>query len=228
MKLLITIPSLCKAYARKIFFCLMSSLCLCMLTLSGCAPFEGHIDYSDRQLIMFLPIINRLDKEKLPDQYYDGRLVTDYRFAELSKSGYDVVQATGVYKDLDNVISKGLFVSPQLLDSIVSGSPSGSIAPSEYAYVIVMTIDSIKRIELQTARRIEVSVFLINNRDGSLYWSNKGATSWAVVGDLTEATIMMAAEAIAPTKGEDTKSTRSHIGAAFEVAISECPLLSNR
>lgn len=220
MKFLITIPSLCRAYARKRFFCLISSLWLCMLTLSGCAPMEASIDYSDRQLILFLPIINRLDKEKLPDQYYDTRRsLTAFRFSELSKSGYDVVQATEAYKNLDNVISKGLFVSPQLLDSIVSGSHSGSIAPSEYAYVIVMSIDSIERIELQTAREAQVSVFLINNRDGSLYWSNKAIVSW-LVGGLLEVPFHL-------DPGEDSQKMRYAIGGAF-TAMSECPLLSNR
>jgi len=222
MKFSITILSLFRACEGKRLFCLMSSLWLCMLTLSGCAPLEASIDYSDRQLILLLPIINRLDKEKLPDQYYDTRpsFPRRYLFSELSKSGYDVVQATEAYKNLDNVISKGLFVSPQLLDSIVSGSHSGSIAPSEYAYVIVMSIDSIERIELQTAREAQVSVFLINNRDGSLYWSDKAIVSWLVAG-------LLEVPFYALDPGEDSQKFRYVIGGAFAL-MSKCPLLSNR
>lgn len=243
MKLSITIPLLCGAYARKRFFGLMSFLWLCIFTLSSCVPREASIDYSNRQLILILPIVNRLDKEKLPDQYYDERRsfrvgyfnsFRDDGWNEFSKGGYDVVHATEAYTNLDTVISKGLFVSPQLLDSIVSGSHSGSIAPSEYAYVIVMSIDSIKRVELQTGREAHVSVFLINNRDGSLYWSNEAIAGWAVMdpADLTEAAIdtaiIVAREAIAPTEGEDSKSMRTAIGDAFGKAMSKCPLLSTR
>lgn len=233
MKLLFTISSLCGAWERKRLFGLISSLWLCMLTLSSCVPREASIDYSGRQLILVLPIINRLDNEKLPGRYYDERRslfrvghfnsFLDDGWNEFSKSGYDVVHATEVYKNLDTVISKGLFVSPQLLDSIISGSHSGSIAPNEYAYVIVMSIDSIKRVDLQTGREAHVSVFLINNRDGSLYWSNEAIAGWAAAGLL-----QVPLDLLIQDPSEDSSEMREAIGNAFGKAMSKCPLLSTR